>query len=100
MRRLPVLVLLPIAGCLTYEAFLAKKYERQCEVELAADCNPNLDCEQDTGDLPPEACDFDASAARECLNGVWTCDTSFVGFEHAIEPQICDLVCRPADPGQ
>jgi hypothetical protein len=97
MRHLPVL-LLPTVGCIGYEGFLAKKYQKQCEVE--ATCNPELDCESDTGDVPADQCDFDAGAARDCLNGVWTCNDQFVGFEQAVPPQICEVVCKPAGPAQ
>jgi hypothetical protein len=92
MRRLPVLLLVLMVGCLTYDRFLQLKQEKECETEQA--CNPQLDCETDTGALSAEACDFDAGAARECLNGEWVCYDESTGFEFAIPPQICDAVCR------
>jgi len=92
MRRLSVLSLVPLVGCLTYESFLAQRFEKECEIEKA--CNPDLDCDDDTGLPAPEDCDFDAGAARDCLNGGWVCDDTSPGFEYAIPPQICDAVCR------
>lgn len=91
MRRLSVLLLIPTVGCLDYESFLQKKNAKQCEIEQA--CNPNLDCQLDTG-IGAENCEFDAAAARDCLSGGWVCDETSPGFEYAVPPQICDAVCR------
>lgn len=96
MRCLPVLLLVPLVGCLTYEGFLQQRNQKECEIEQG--CNPALDCEADTGVLAAEDCDFDAGAAHDCLKGAWSCSDAFPGFEQAIPPQICDAVCRtPAE---
>lgn len=84
------------SGCLSYEKFLQKKHDKYCE-ELAK-CNPDIPCEQpeatDTGyGTVGEDCDFDGGAAHDCLNGVWTCNNDFVGFEYPIGPQACEAVC-------
>lgn len=75
-------------GCLDYESFLIKKNDKQCEAQQS--CNPDVPCDQDTGE--PD-CDFDADAARECLSGLFVCDDRFVGFEEARPPQVCVTVC-------
>ncbi|MEQ1505119.1 MAG: hypothetical protein ABMB14_22990 [Myxococcota bacterium] len=87
---------LAVGGCLSYDQFVERKNERQCEEQ--ANCNPGIDCVEDTA-IDPDDCDFDRSAAHECLTGTWTCDDRFVGFEVPIPPQACDAVCRPATTG-
>ena len=92
MRRLSVLLLIPTVGCLDYDRFLLKKNAKACEI--VKQCNPEIDCEDDTG-IGAESCDFDAGAARDCIGGVWSCDDASVGFEYAVPPQACETVCRP-----
>ena len=86
------LLLATVVGCLSYGEFLDRKTAKWCE-ELAK-CNPNTPCEGpvDTG-YTDEDCNFDAKAARQCLNGLWVCDDRFVGFEYPVGPQACEAVC-------
>jgi len=87
---LVALALLP--ACLSYEGFLEKRLARKCEQQEV--CNPDIPCfDVDTGEVPPDDCDFDAGMARQCLAGAWTCDDRFVGFEVPIPPQACATVC-------
>jgi hypothetical protein len=94
-RVLGALLASVVAGCLSYDAFLEKKSNKYCE-ELAK-CNPETPCEipagVDTGSPAEEDCDYDAGAARDCLNGVWTCDDRFPGFEYPVPAQACFAVC-------
>jgi hypothetical protein len=46
--------------------------------------------------LPEADCEFDPKAAHDCLDGVYTCDTTNPGFEYVVEPQICLSVCGDA----
>lgn len=98
--RLSFLLMLPSVGCLDYASFQQKRGERYCE-EMAI-CNPDQPCvvpepAVDTGyAVGTEDCAFDRKLARECLNGVWTCDTEFVGFEYPVGPAACNAVCGTA----
>jgi hypothetical protein len=92
MRFWPLLSL-GLWGCLSYNGFVNKKNDKICETLEA--CNPSIPC--DPPDPLPEAdCEFDPKAAHDCLDGVYTCDTTNPGFEYVVEPQICLSVCGDA----
>ena len=56
----------------------------------ASSCNPGLACSPDVGDR--SACAYDATAAAACLEGSWSCNTEFVGYEYAQPPAACERV--------
>lgn len=41
-------------------------------------------------------CDYDPVAAQDCLDGSWTCNTDFPGFEYPVAPSVCSEVCGGA----
>ena len=82
-------LLLSSWACLDYGSFAVKKAERECEA--LQQCNPDIPCDPpDTGGAAD--CDFDAGAARDCLDGVFTCGGE-PHFEYPIAPQVCATVC-------
>ena len=40
-----------------------------------------------------DPCEFDAVAAQACLDGEWTCNTEYAGFEFVMTPDACGDVC-------
>ncbi len=102
MKKPVFLVGLILAGCMSPGRFEAKFESKFCEEWDA--CNPDLECE-----LPPSgfgSCDFDAKAAKECLNdagggvGVefdssgpyntgWHCDYSNGAMPSLTLPEAC-----------
>lgn len=93
MRAWSVGFVLLCGGCLSYQSFLDQKNDKFCE--QYAVCNPDADCElPDEATVSDTGCDFDASAARDCLKGEWACNTSFPGYEYPSAPSACLSVCR------
>jgi hypothetical protein len=92
MRVWPLLLLV-LAGCLSYNSFNDRFVDKYCET--LEDCNPAIPC-QPPEPIPEDDCDFDSQAAHDCLKGAYTCDTDDPGFEYVIAPQICLSVCGEA----
>lgn len=66
-----------------------------------ADCAPdgsscpvsNSEAECPEGETCPEfTCDFNADAAKDCIDGAWTCNDEFEGFEFPEGPSACNNV--------
>lgn len=97
MRNLMVISsLFFVAACgLSQEKFEEQFAEKFCE-EWAA-CNTTTECPTGTGTgTGTTECDFDKAAAKDCLDGEWTCNTDFPGFEFPVPPAACADVCGAA----
>jgi hypothetical protein len=76
-------------GAATSETTFASTYgERYCEATEA--CGSSLECSPVVGERA--GCAYDAEAAAACLDGVWTCNTDYQGYEFAQPPSACDRV--------
>ncbi|MBX2799137.1 MAG: hypothetical protein KTR31_15795 [Myxococcales bacterium] len=101
MRHVAVgAILWAAGGCLSEQAFEDRYIETRCAEQAA--CSPigdGGDCQD--FDIPnADNCDFDRSAALDCLNGEWVCNLDNPGFEFTVPPIACDIVCqRAADVG-
>ena len=99
MRWLSSLAPVLFVACLNYGKFQDKYAEKDCEAGRA--CDESYPCEFDPAqDLPAEEdCDFDRSAARDCLTSEWTCNDTFPHFEYAVPPAACEAVCTTLQTG-
>jgi hypothetical protein len=97
MRTLVVVPLLS-AGCLSQAAFEEKYAAKLCEEFESCVTSAEATCDElTTTTAEPVECEFDRSAARDCLKGVWTCDSQFEGYEFPIPPAACASVCGAAE---
>lgn len=72
-----------------HEATFAESYgERYCEANT--ECGSDLACSPEVGDRA--GCAYDAQAAAACLEGVWTCNVEYEGYEFAQAPSACARV--------
>ncbi len=80
-------------GALTQSEFNAAYADKYCD-EWAT-CNTSSDCPSTTTTCTASGttCDFDPVAAQACLDGVWTCNTTYPGFEYPVGPAACSTVC-------
>ena len=90
---------LTLVGCLSQSAYEEKFVEKYCEEWKACNTATPDDCPMEgsgTGTTTAEAednCDYDSGAAKDCLNGEWTCNDEFEGFEVPVPPAVCADVC-------
>jgi len=93
MRSILSLAPLLLISCLSYEKYGERVSNKDCTEGRV--CSESYQCNFDPAeDLPAaEDCDFDRSAARDCLDAEWTCNTNFTGFEFAVRPTSCEAVC-------
>ena len=73
------------------------KFNQQFGNELCdayTECRPDVECDPGNGDDEETAdCDFDKSAAKECLDGPFTCMDEFgEGYEYIAVPDVCGTV--------
>ena len=94
--RAPLLptLLLAAAGCLSEAAFNTKFDEKYCEEFQSCVTSETASCDDlSMLEFDETTCAFDRRAARDCLGGLWACDTEFEGFEIPIPPPACASVC-------
>lgn len=92
MKHLIPLALVALVGCtLSPEKFAEKKRDLECET---CEGKGNFDCEQLPNEDPEDqaGCDYDEEAAKECLKGVWSCNTDVDPIVFAESPPICEDV--------
>ena len=94
--------LLSMVGCgISEDKFNEEFAAKYCEEQ--AICNPEMACGDATGTTTTGTvvveCDFDKAAAKDCLNGTWSCNDDFPGFEFAVPPSVCGSVCGAATTG-
>ncbi len=90
MNRVTMAGLLFLTGCMSQSGFYDEFVPTYCEYHDA--CNTSgLACAVTLTDAEPASdCDFDAKAARECLEGPFECDETINGFEVVVAPAACE----------
>ena len=90
MKHATVALLPLLAGCMTQASFYDEFVPTYCDWHET--CNTGgLPCPVTLDDARPASdCEFDSSAARECLDGVFTCDETIDGFEVVTTPDACE----------
>jgi hypothetical protein len=80
---------LAASACGYSEAKFENKFEKVFCDKLA-ECS-GMSCDGIEREEPVEACDFDPSAAKDCIDGNWTC-ASFFGMQFPSPPAACGRV--------
>ena len=92
--------LVGLAGCLNEDKFTEQYADAACAEQTICDeaiaelvCNPPA--VDDAVEAVESTCDFDKAAAKDCLDGAWSCSE----FDIAVPPSACANVCGSTDAG-
>lgn len=95
MRNLVYVAALALVGCYSEDKFADDYAAKLCDMIVECGGEPCADATgtTDTTATATGECDFDAKAAKECIDATWECSPETGGFSFPIPADVCLDVC-------